>query len=144
MLAIQPASPATTNMPSDKREAPQYLHHAELAIDLVLVARRAVGILAIDDLGAHGVGGDVLNDDSEYGHEGAEAIEVLGAGEGEPAARRAGEQQHAGGDECGADEHIGAPLRAEDRHAVDQLAEHHLHGPRQRHPNGERGKLAPG
>ncbi len=141
MLAIQPARPATTNMPSDKRKPPEHLHHAELAVDLVLGARRAVRVLAVDDLGAHGVGDDILDDDAEHAEKGAEPIEVLRAGEGEPAARRAGQQQQPGSDEGGADEHVGAPLRAEDRHAVDELAEHHLHGPRQRGPHGELGEL---
>ena len=53
----------------------------------------------------------------------------------------AGQQDEDSGDQAGADEHVGAALRAEQRHGVDQLAEHHLDGPRQREPDGERGEL---
>ena len=45
-------------------------------------------------------------------------------------------------DQAGADEHVGAALRAEQRHGVDQLAEHHLHGPRQAEPDRQRGSSA--
>ena len=124
-----------------QRQPPQHLHHAEFAIDLVLGARGAVRVLAVDDLGAHGVGDDVLDDDAEHAGEGAEPIEVFRAREGQPSARGAREEQQPRGDKSGPDEHVDAALRAEDRHGVDQLAEHHLHGPRQRRPNGQRGEL---
>ena len=39
------------------------------------------------------------------------------------------------------DEHVGAPLRSQQRNGVDQLAEHHLHRPRQAEPDRQGGQL---
>ena len=56
MLAIQPASAGDEEHAERQGQPAKHLHHAELAIDLVLIAWRAVGVVAVDDLGAHGVG----------------------------------------------------------------------------------------
>ena len=48
---------------------------------------------------------------------------------------------HATRGEARADQHIGGALRAEERHAVDQLAEYHLDGPRQAEPDANPGEF---
>jgi len=95
------------------------------------------GVLAVDHLGAHCIRRDILDDNAEHAQEGAEAVEVLQRRERQPAAGRARQQQQARRDEGRPDENVGAALRAEDRHRVDELAEHHLYRPRQCEPDAE-------
>ena len=46
-------------------EPAKHLDHAEVALDLEQRPRRAVGLRAIDDLGGHGIGDDVLEHDTD-------------------------------------------------------------------------------
>ena len=124
-----------------EREPAQHLHEAELALDLGLRARAAVGPHPLDHLRGHGVGDHVLQHDADDDEELRRDVERVLARERDPAAGGAGKNDHAGGDETRADEHIDAPLRAEDRHGVGELAEHHLDGPGQRQPHGDRRQL---
>ena len=114
-----------------QREPSQHLHQAKLAVDLGLWLWRAVGALPVDHLGGHGVGDDVLQHHADHDHELRHDIERVLAGESDPAAGRAGQQDHARGHQARADEHIGPALRAQDRHRIGELPEHHLDGPGQ-------------
>ncbi len=69
---------------------------------------------------------------------------MIGAGEGQPSAGCTGKHQHSARGDGGADQDIGPSLGAEDRHAVHQLAEHHLHGPGQAQPHADSRKLGRG
>ena len=124
-----------------KRQSPEHLHHAEIVIDLLLRARRAVGVVAGHDLRAHGIGHDVLQDHAGHADERSNDVDLIGRQHRDPAAGGTGQQNERKGDEAGADEHVGAALRTEQRHGVDQLAEHHFDGPRQGEPDGQRGQL---
>ena len=68
-------------------------------------------------------------------------VEPIGRQHRDPSPRGAGQKHEADGDHPGTDEHVDAPLRAQQRHGVDQLAEHHLYGPGQREPHRQRGQL---
>ena len=124
-----------------QRQAAEHLHHAELGADLVLRAGIAGAVDAGDHLGRHGVGHHVLDHGADDDQHRAENVEMVGAREREPSAGGAGERQQAAGRQGGADQDIGPPLRAEDRNAVDQLAEHHLDGPGQAQPDADPGEL---
>ena len=104
--------------------------------------RGAVGALAFDNLRGHGVGDHVLQDDADDDEKLRGDVKRVLAGEGDPAACRAGKNDEPGGDEARANIDIGATLRAEDRHRVGQLAEHHLDGPGQRQPDGDGSELS--
>ena len=51
------------------------------------------------------------------------------------------EREQASGHERRADQDVGLPLRAEDRHRVDELAEDHLDRPGEQQPHGDAGEL---
>ncbi len=76
------------NMPERQRETAQDLHHAEILVDVGLVARRAVGMRARHDLRAHGVGDDVLQHDADDGQKLRRDVEHLGRRERDPLSRR--------------------------------------------------------
>ena len=65
--ARQPAAePGDGERADRQREPAQDLHHAEIVVDVRLRPRRAVGVRARHDLGAHGIGDDVLQHDAEH------------------------------------------------------------------------------
>ncbi len=51
--------------PRPEREPPQHLNETELALDLGFRLRRAVGKRALDHLGRHRIGDDVLKHDAD-------------------------------------------------------------------------------
>ena len=124
-----------------QREAAEHLHQTEFSADVVLGARISGIIGAWHDLGRHRVGNHVLGQRPDHDQKRAEQIGLLRPRELQRAGRRRSEDEHAAGREGGANEDVGAPLRAEDRHTVDELTEHHLHGPRQAQPHAYTGKL---
>ena len=93
-----------------QREPSKHLNEAELALDLGKRTRRAVGVFAVDDLGGHGVGDHVLQHDADHDEELSGNVERILAGEGDPAAGGAGENDEPGGDQARADIDIGAAL----------------------------------
>ena len=127
--------------PRPQREPTQHLDQTQLAIDFRFRSRRSIGAHTLHHFRGHGVGDDVLKHDADHDHELRRHIERVLAGEGDPAAGRAGESDHSRGDEARADEHIDATLGAENWNGVGELPEHHLHGPRQGQPHGERGQF---
>ena len=127
-----------------QRQPPEHLHHAEIVVDLLLQARRSVGIVARHDLRAHGVGHDVLQHHARHADERGDDVDPIGRQRRDPAAGGARQQDERKGDQAGADENVGAALGAEQRHGVDELAEHHFYGPRQGEPDGQRGELRRG
>ena len=140
--ACEPAGqPGHRKDAKGEREAAENLHHAELRPYVVLGPRIAGFVNTGDDLGRHGVRDDVLDHDTDHDQQRAEKIELLGGRNHEMPAGCGRKDKHAGGRERGADQHIGAALRAEDGHAVHQLAEHHLHGPWQAEPHADRREL---
>ena len=124
-----------------QRQAADHLHHAELGAHLLVRPGIAGDVAASDDLGRHGVGDHVLHDGADDDQHRAEKVEMVGAGEGYPSAGGAREREHSACRQGRADEDIGPALRAEDGHAVDQLAEHHLDGPGQGQPDADPGEL---
>ena len=124
-----------------QREAAEHLHQAEFSADVVLGARVSGVIGAWHDLGRHRVRDHVLDQRSDHDQQRAEQIGLLRLRELQRAGGRGREDKHAAGRERGADQDVGAALRAEDRDTVDKLAEDHLHGPRQAQPYAETGKL---
>ncbi len=99
-----------------QREPSQHLNEAELTLDLGQRTRRAVGVFAINDLRGHGVGDHVLQHDADHDEELGGNVERILAGESDPAAGGAGENDEPGGDQARTDIDIGAALGAEDRH----------------------------
>ena len=69
---------------------------------------------------------------------------MVGPGERDPSAGRAGQREQSAGGKNGPDQDVGPPLRAEDRNAVDELAEHHFHRPRQAEPDAYSGEFRRG
>jgi hypothetical protein len=117
------------------------LHHAELGFHVGLRPRMAACIGARHDLGRHRIGNHVLDHRSNDDQQCAENVEVIGAREREPPASGTGEDKHAAGRERRADQDVDPPLRTEDRHAVDELPEHHLYGPGEGEPDADPGQL---
>ena len=120
-----------TRMPTDSASRPSTCTMPSSALTSASGRGIAGGIDARNDLGRHRVGDHVLDHRAEDDQQRAEHVEMVGARERDPSAGGAGQHDHAGGGERRADDDVGAPLRTEDRHAVDQLAENHLDGPRQ-------------
>ena len=128
----QPAGNAGDGKDAERQGEPaQHLHHAEVVVDLGFGAGAAVGVLPGHDLRAHGIGDHVLQNGARNRQEGSHDVERVGAHHRDPAAGSTGQQDETDGDQTGAHEDIDASLRAEHRHGVDHLAEHHLDGPRQ-------------
>jgi len=126
--------------PGGERQPSQDLHHAEVVIDVGFRARASILLGARHDLRAHGVGDDILQHDADDDEKLRCDIKMLGGRERDPLSGGTREQDEAAGNEARADVDVGAPLRAEYRHAVDELAEHHFHRPRQRQPDTELGQ----
>ena len=124
-----------------ERQPTEHLNEPELALNLRLGARRAVGALAIDDLRGHGVGNHVLDDDAKDDEKLRGDIKDVLIGKRDPAAGGAGKGDKARGNEGGADKDVSAALRTEDRHGIGKLPEHHLDGPGQRDPDRNGGEL---
>ncbi len=124
-----------------QRKPTEHLNETELALELVFRFGRAVGIRARHHLRGHGVGDHVLHDDADHDKKLRRDVERVLAGERDPAASRTRHEHHARRHKARADKHINPALRAEDRHRVGKLAEHHLDGPRQRQPHPDGGKL---
>ena len=101
----------------------------------------AVRVAARHHLRAHGVGDHVLQHDADHRHQRGDHVLHLGTRERDPFAGGPRQQDQARCHEPSAEEHVDAPPRAEDRHGIDQLAEHHLHRPRQRHPHANGGEI---
>ena len=97
-------------------EPSKHLNEAELALDLGKRTRRAVGVFAVDDLRGHGVGDHVLQHDADHDEELGGNVEGILAGESDPAAGGAGENDEPGGDQARTDIDIGTALGAQDRH----------------------------
>ncbi len=131
-------------MPDHKREPPKHLNEAKLALKLGFGFRRAVWTGALHHFRGHGVGDDVLQDDANHDQQLRRHVERVLAGDSDPTACGARHKHHARRHEARADEHIDAALRAEDRHGVGELAEHHLDGPGERQPNADGGELRRG
>jgi hypothetical protein len=123
------------------REPRQHLDAGEVGVDLRLHARATIGVGAGHDLGAHGVCHHLLHDAADHHQQLGQHVEPLGRGKTDPAARRTGQHDERRGNQARTDEGVGAALGAQDRHGVDELAHHHLGGPRQLQPHGERGEL---
>ena len=123
------------------REAAEHLHHAELDPHHVVRPFLAGLVGARDDLRRHRVRHHVLHHGADGQQQRAHDVEMIGTGECEPSAGGACEDEQTGGHEGCADQDVGFPLRAEDRHGVDQFAEHHLDGPGQHQPHGDAGEF---
>ena len=141
--ARQPAGQAGDRQDAGRqREPAEHLHHAELGAHVVFGARIARRIGARDHLGRHRVGDHVLDHGADHDQHGAEHVQSW-SGRRKASQPPAAPASVTGRSRCSrADQDIGAALRAEDRHAVDQLAEHHLHGPRQAQPDADAGEFA--
>ena len=124
-----------------QRQSAEHLHHAEVVVDFGLGTRSAVGVGARHHFRAHGVGHHVLQHQARHGQERGDDVEPAGGQHRDPPSRGAGQQDEGDRDHAGADEYVDAPLRAQERHGVDQLAEHHLRGPRQGEPGRQGGQL---
>ena len=141
-LASQPDSPATARMPNDERKAAEHLNHAELGADLVLrrghCRRRRRGRRPRSTSRRRRRPGSRCRSRS------ASRRECRGGRRGRTRSIRRRRRRASASRQAvngGADQDVGPPLRAEDRNAVDQLAEHHLHGPRQAEPDADAGEL---
>lgn len=140
-LCEPPGEPRHGENAGPEREPPEHLHEAEFPLDLLQRLRGAIRMRALDHLRGHSVGNHVLQHDADDDEELRHDIERILAGEADPAAGGAGENDEARGDERGSHIHIGPALGAEHRHGIDELAEDHLDGPGQREPNGDGSKL---
>ena len=106
----QPSGQAGHRQDADReREAAEHLHHAELGANL---ARRGAALPAASARDTTSV--DIASATTSWitvpmhDQHGAEDVEPVRAEEGEPAAGRAGERDHAARGEARADQHIGA------------------------------------
>jgi hypothetical protein len=140
-LGEQSGDPGDRERAERVGEARQHLDAGEVGIDLGLRPRAAAGVEAGHHGGAHGVRHHLLHDAADHHQELGQHVEPLGRGEGDPSPGGSGEQDEAGGDQARPKTGIGAPLRAEHGDGVDELAHHHLGGPRQLQPHRERGEL---
>ncbi len=141
-LASHPDRPATASTPADTASRPSTCTMPSSTRTSSSGRSLPCGVGARHHLGGHRVRHHVLHHGADRHQHRAEDVEVVGAGEGEPAAGGAGQDDQARRHECRADQDVGFPLRAEDRHGVDQFAEHHLHGPGQRQPDARCRRVA--
>ena len=133
--------PRDRENPARNRESPEHLHHAELDPHHVVRPFVAGLVGACDDLRRHGVRNHVLHHGADSQQQRAHDVELIGTCECEPSAGGPCEDEQTGRHEGRADHDVGFPLRAEDRHGVDQFAEHHLDRPGQHQPYGDAGEF---
>src|SRR5690606_16527110 len=93
-----------------QRKTAEHLHHAEVAGDILLRARRAVLLDPAYDLGAHGVRDDILEDDARDDDELGRYVDRVWMDRGKSACGSAGQQQEPRGDETGTEEHVDTAL----------------------------------
>ena len=138
--ANQPESPATVRMPPDSASRPSTCTMPRSA-RTVSSARAAPAASTRKHLGRHGVRHHILDYGADRNQKCAEDIKTIRPQQRQPAAGGAREREHSTGGEGCTDEDVGLALRAEDRDAVHQLAEHHFHGPGQVQPHRNAGEL---
>ena len=138
-----PERPATAKMPKESASRPSTCTMPRSWSISALGRGLPSGLVRAHHLGAHGVGDHVLDDDAGHAQQRGDHVELVGvqAVIQPPAAPASSTKLIA--IRRGAEEHVGAPLRAQQRHGVDELAEHHLHGPRQGEPDRQGRRARP-